>query len=124
MDGGLWANNPEDIVVIGLKEMGAINTDVLLVSLGTGQAKLTQPVNTLKNAGVIGWLIKANLINLMMTAESEWSESLTATLYPNSYRLQVPISLSLSAMDNSTQQNMEGLLVATEAYLSQQRNVD
>ncbi|MEL6539403.1 MAG: CBASS cGAMP-activated phospholipase [Bacteroidota bacterium] len=127
VDGGLWANNPEFTTVEELKAMGvtATDTDVLIVSLGTGQAKLGRPAKELVNAGIIGWLIKAssNLIDIMMNADSEWSQDAIEAIYPNNYRLQTPITASLSAMDNSSKQNMEGLLQAAEAYLKEQEQV-
>ena len=118
VDGGLWANNPEFTAVEELKAMG-INAreEVLMVALGTGHVKLNQSAIKLKDAGIIGWLISANLIDIMMSAESEWSESAAEVLYPNNYRLQVTIEPALSEMDNSSKQNMDGLLKAAEDYL-------
>ncbi len=109
-DGGLWANNPELTAVLAAKSMGNVpKEDVLLVSIGTGHVNpgkkvLSHEVSKLKQAGILGWLLRAqpNLIEMMMSADSEWSETLISTLYPHSYRLQVPIPQELSNMDNST----------------------
>lgn len=124
VDGGLWANNPEFTVIEELKAMGVTaDTEVLMVALGTGQVKLNRPTKDLKNSGIIGWLINANLIDIMMSAESEWSESVATALFPNNHRLQVPIAPEISEMDNSSKENMESLLKAAEVYLQAQHKV-
>ncbi|MEL6152794.1 MAG: patatin-like phospholipase family protein [Bacteroidota bacterium] len=125
IDGGIWANDPEVTVVEELKAMGVSNlsTDVLMVALGTGKVALNKSAKDLKNAGIIGWLVNANLIDIMMSADSEWSESVATALFPQNYRLKVPIAPSLSAMDNSSQKNMNGLLKAAEACLKTQEEM-
>lgn len=79
IDGGIWANNPEFTAILSLHSMqqAVRSQDVLLVSMGTGIFKptknlRTQEVHNLKNAGVIGWLLKAepNLIEMMLGADS------------------------------------------------------
>jgi len=125
VDGGLWANNPELAALPVLKAIGAplSSQDVLIVSLGTGQTKLSKPAEDMNNAGIIGWLIRANLIDIMMSADSEWAEDIIERLYPHNYRLQVPIKSSLSAMDDSSPKNLKGLVQAAEDYLQQQAAV-
>ena len=121
IDGGIWANNPEFTALVGLKAMGISfpSEDVLMVSLGTGQAKLNRPPTELEDAGIVGWFVKAHLIDMMMHAESEWSDEVIAAIYPHNYRLQVPIAPSLGATDNSSSKNLAGLVQAAEAYISQ-----
>lgn len=123
IDGGVWANNPEFTAVEELKAMGVSTQDVLMVAIGTGHVKLNQKAIKLRDAGVIGWLTSANLIDIMMSAESEWSKSAAEAIYPHNYRLQVAIAPEISAMDNSSKENMDALLKAAETYLQEQHEV-
>ncbi|OJW72867.1 MAG: hypothetical protein BGO68_00495 [Candidatus Amoebophilus sp. 36-38] len=127
VDGGLWANNPEFTAVLGIRNMHQIvaNKDVLLISIGTGICRPTKKLyrkeaTLLRNAGIIGWLLRAqpNLIEMMLGADSEWSETVISILYPHNYRLQVAIPHTLSNMDNST--NLDKLEKLAELYI--QRN--
>ncbi|XWN34613.1 MAG: hypothetical protein ROO73_03270 [Roseivirga sp.] len=97
--------------------------DILMVSLGTGKVQLSKPALHVKNAGMMGWVVQANLIDIMMSADSEWAETVIEQLYPHNYRLQVPITPALSHMDDSSPENLAGLLKAAEDYLQQQEEV-
>ncbi|MEL6152801.1 MAG: hypothetical protein AAFQ78_02125 [Bacteroidota bacterium] len=124
VDGGVWANNPEFTAVEELKAMAVqVDKDILMVALGTGQVKLSKPAKELKHSGIIGWLVKANLIDIMMSAESEWSQEAATAIFPHNYRLQVPITPALSHMDNASEKNLAGLVQAAEAYLKEQETV-
>jgi patatin-like phospholipase/acyl hydrolase len=123
VDGGIWANNPEFVAVMAKELTDKISLqDVVLVSLGTGnfhpnKEMRHQQASKLKNAGAIGWLLRAqpNLIEIMIGANSEWSEAVISRLYPNSYRFQVPIPQALANMDNSN--HVPQLKQLAELYL-------
>jgi patatin-like phospholipase/acyl hydrolase len=128
IDGGIWANNPEFTAIRALSFMKHIpkEQDVILISIGTGAPKLNerelqkfrQQAAKLKNAGILGWMIKAqpNLIEMMMTADSDWSKDLISIVYPNSHRIQVHITQALSSMDNA--KNVEKLRLLAEEYIA------
>jgi len=110
IDGGIWANNPEFIAIIALNSLKPAppNQDIVVVSIGTGAVRpdtkiRAKEAHKLRNSGILGWLVGAqpNLIEMMMGADSEWSESAMSTLYQHSYRLQVSIPLALSSIDDS-----------------------
>lgn len=124
IDGGIWANNPEDIAIAETRAMNISieYKDVILVSIGTGRVQSKkemriQEAYKLKNAGIIGWLFRAkpNLISMMMSADSEWSKKMTATLYPNTHRIQVFLPPELSSIDDG--QDIDGLKELAEAYI-------
>lgn len=126
IDGGIWANNPEFTAIRALSFMPEPpqEKDIILVSIGTGApipdtTILLEEANKLKNAGIYGWMIKArpNLVEMMMAADSDWSEALVASLYPNSHRIQVSIPHELCAMDDT--RNVEKLRLLAEEYVKQ-----
>lgn len=82
IDGGVFANNPE---TIGVTEALQLNpklsrNNLYVLSIGTGAPKLNQEASKLTNSGVIGWVIKANLIDLMIDADNEWYNEEISTL--------------------------------------------
>jgi patatin-like phospholipase/acyl hydrolase len=124
VDGGLWANNPEFTAILGIHGMhqSVSNEEVLLVSVGTSVCRPNKKLSIqeairLRNAGIIGWLLKAqpNLIEMMIGADSEWSETVISILYPHNYRLQVTIPHILSNMDNTKQ--LHQLEKIAESYI-------
>jgi patatin-like phospholipase/acyl hydrolase len=124
IDGGIWANNPEFTAIRALNFMKHIpdNRDIVLISIGTGAPKpdrqaFQQQANRLKKAGILGWMLRAqpNLIEMMMTADSDWSKDLISIVYPNSHRIQVHIPRDLSSMDNA--KNIEKLKLLAEEYI-------
>ncbi|WP_044282909.1 patatin-like phospholipase family protein [Candidatus Amoebophilus asiaticus] len=124
VDGGIWANNPEFIAIIVLDSMEKVpdKKDIIVVSIGTGVCKpnielCVKEVSKLQTAGILGWMlgVKPNLIEMMMSADSEWSRTAMSTLYPHSYRLQIPIPQSQSRMDDS--RNIDKLGKLAEEYI-------
>jgi len=116
-DGGLWANNPESIAIWELGRLGLDRNDVLMVSVGTGKVKLDKPIEKLKEAGVIGWVLRANLIDVIMSAESNWSQSAVSALFPVNHRIQIDLPKDLGKMDNASNKNLQGLVATTEQYI-------
>jgi len=125
IDGGIWANNPEFTAIRALSFMEHIpkNQDIILISIGTGaprpdKKEFQQQACKLRNAGILGWMIKAqpNLIEMMMSADSDWSKDLISIVYPHSHRIQVYIPKALSSMDKP--ENVEKLRVLAEKYIA------
>jgi hypothetical protein len=52
--------------------------NILLISIGTGKITLGSSALKLKNAGVIGWVMKANLIDVMMSSTNNSPYARTA----------------------------------------------
>jgi uncharacterized protein len=120
-DGGIFANNPE---TIGIREAYVLNQNIKrdtikMVSLGTGSLKLTTASDKLINAGIIGWVIRANLIDIMISADSKWSNKEMVTMYPLTQRIQVPLPDKLGQMDNASKNNLRGLVEYAEDFIEQ-----
>lgn len=128
VDGALFANNPEVAASYWLYLKELKDRDVVMVSLGTGeeQAQVTprnpnirqipKLVRKTKNAGVIGWAF-SNPMDLILNAESKWSEWLANANFKSRFRFQVPLPRKLTRMDNAKANNMCALLKAADAYL-------
>jgi patatin-like phospholipase/acyl hydrolase len=120
-DGGIYANNSELIGITGVYIMhpGLELQNIVLLSIGTGD---TPEQNTdTGNDGDIGWLKNKDIIDDMIDAESILAETaITAMLKHNNYfRFQVSLPENLSAMDNSSSENLTALLNASESFISQ-----
>lgn len=120
IDGGVFANNPESIGVMEACKIAPTleRMNICLVSIGTGRVNLNRRVLQLSDTGVMGWMVQANLIDLMMSADSSWYYDEISALYPDSYRLQVVLPNECSAMDNANQSNLDQLLGISESFLS------
>jgi len=118
-DGGIFANNPTVMAIAEARLMNpSLNLeDILLISIGTGRAKLNQTSESLKDSGVIGWLMRADLIGVMMGANSELTEWEISILNLNNIRIQLDIDKELSEMDNVSDKNIQALLHETERYI-------
>ncbi len=71
VDGGVYINNPALTLLIQAKQLYPKEQNFLLVSLGTGDTKLSD-ADDLANAGAYGWLIKHQgaLLEVMMKGAS------------------------------------------------------
>ena len=94
---------------------------ILLVSIGTGKVEKCREVN---NGGILDWLLKANLVDMIMGAERISSKELTNLVYgANYHRIQVTLTNVMAAMDDPTDENLQGLLTAAEEYIQTHNDV-
>ena len=120
VDGGIHANNPQVAAIASLKmqikEFGLSN--MMVISIGTGDVTDKKPIGS-DNGGAIEWLTSGtNLIEMMMDGASDLNSEATEALFDNYFRLQAPITQSMSKMDNASQDNLQNLVRATEKYLA------
>ena len=118
-DGGIYANNPSTLAIAEIFRSvpNIAREDVLIISIGTGQVKLDKEAEKLENSGVIGWVINANLIDVMMNATNDLFEWQTSLLNNSSKRIQVEIPEKLGDMDNASDANIHGLLEVAGNYI-------
>jgi patatin-like phospholipase/acyl hydrolase len=118
-DGGIFANNPESVAAAeAIKINPSINRDnIHVVSIGTGNVKLNQSSYGLKNSGIIGWVKEAHLIDIMIDADADWANDEVSIYYPSTHRLQIQIPNNLGEMDNTSKDNITGLLRAAELFV-------
>lgn len=120
-DGGIYANDPEDIAVVEalLQNPHLRPEQIFILSLGTGQPKLKKKVGQhLGNTGVLGWLLHVNLIDLMINASAQLEEfQVESTSLYQRYRIQCSLDLQNAAMDNAQTENLDALLHAAEKLI-------
>lgn len=118
-DGGIYANNPSIVALTSAYKFnpGIGREDIVLISIGTGSVSLSKEVDKLKNDGVTGWLLDANLIDVMMSAEGDILEWESEILGINTKRLQVKLDQHLGSMDDASSSHMNALLTATETFI-------
>jgi len=118
-DGGIYANNPEALAVYQAFKLNPSlrRSNIYLLSIGTGRLRLSQNSKMLVNAGVVGWVIKANLIDVIMNADSAWYDTEVSNLYPATHRLQVTLAPNLGVMDNTEPLHLQALVKVAETYL-------
>ncbi|MCE2993032.1 MAG: patatin-like phospholipase family protein [Alphaproteobacteria bacterium] len=119
IDGGMFQNNPQIVPLLEVIKLDANidRSDMLMVSIGTGTAELALKGKDLVDAGIIGWMQGARLIDVMMDGASDFSDLEGNIIYPNRYRIQVDISSELSEMDKP--ENGPLLLAAAENWIAQ-----
>ncbi|HXH54258.1 MAG TPA: CBASS cGAMP-activated phospholipase [Gammaproteobacteria bacterium] len=124
-DGGIFANNPEAVAAAEAFELcpNLSKNNIHIISIGTGNVKLGKGGLALKNAGVIGWVMQANLIDIMIDSNVNWANDEVSIYYPSAHRLQIPIPSDLGQMDNISEHNIKGLLNAAEKFIGNNSEV-
>ncbi len=119
IDGGIFLNNPPALALdeIIKNVPGAKRDEILLVSIGTGRITQRWDVESLKDAGILGWIKGGQIISAMMDGNSDFASLQASILYPYMYRLQVDLSPELGDMDNSSPENLNSLLNKAEEYI-------
>lgn len=118
-DGGIYANNP---AIMALAEAIRVNpslkkSKILLLSIGTGKTQLNKSGEKLKNSGIIGWVMGANLVDVMISLNSELAEWQSSILNFDTVRIQIDLEKNLSEMDNVSEKNITTLLRITDDYI-------
>jgi uncharacterized protein len=118
-DGGLILNNPLELGILEANHIspGIKKEDINLLSIGTGMVPPDKVV--LNNAGMEGWVIYADLVNLILDASSLWSTDDTAILYPNMDRLDVSLPKANATLDDASPDNLQALLSLTEKWVAE-----
>ncbi len=121
VDGGIYANDPEEIAVTEalLQNPSLRPEQIFLFSLGTGRPKLKKESNQgLTNPGILSWVFKTNLIDVILNAETELEEFQTEkTSLFQRYRLQFTLDSTLMSMDNTTPENLDALLKSGKTFV-------
>nr|AXN93618.1 ORF2 [Symplocastrum muelleri NIVA-CYA 644] len=136
IDGGVFANNPANLAIMGAmieaKKNGAhLNLDkILVVSLGTGSLTRKYSYDEAKNWGLLGWV--QPLINVMLDSASEAIAAQLEQLLPKAhnnppqyYRFQAFLSEELEALDNTKLENIRKIKeVASQIIEERNKDID
>ena len=61
--------------------------------------------------------MKANLIDIMLNASSDWNTEEASMLYSHTKRLQVSLADNLNELDNAAPANLQNLLASADAFI-------
>ena len=122
VDGGIYTNNPTILTLANtIRDFPKLkSSDIILISLGTGKTSPSSSFSNLKSTGTWGWVVDANLIDIMLNLNEEITEWESNMLRLNKfYRLQVTIDEQQQPMDNVSEKNIDSLLKTTENYIKE-----
>ena len=114
VDGGVFANNPTMCAYAEARNKFTFKaSNMAILSLGTGFVKTPYYYKEVKNWGLIEWV--KPLLDIMMSGVSETVDYQLKQIFdavdkPNQYlRINTPLKLSSSEMDNVTKENLSAL---------------
>lgn len=114
IDGGVFANNPSELFYLDCLRLYP-DSDLLLLSIGTGITKSTITLSSPSNIGGYGWLFRDDIIGLLMDGEQVATHQrmkVLADLHGHQY-LRINGYLehaSLFLLDNVTLSNYQALI--------------
>jgi patatin-like phospholipase/acyl hydrolase len=122
VDGGVFANNPALCAWVDEHEDIKADSDVLILSLGTGSVPHPVQFDRARLWGKLGWArpaISAFLDGQSDTAEFELGQLLDEKHY---LRLQTKLPVANERMDDASKANIEALESAAAAMLAEPKN--
>jgi patatin-like phospholipase/acyl hydrolase len=107
IDGGVWANNP---TVVGIAEavsmLGCSLDDIRVFSLGTTDAKVKRR-QALDGGGLLQWIRKKDVIDILMRGQSEGTNGLAAHLIgPSNVKRIDPIVPEAFGLDQINERDL------------------
>jgi patatin-like phospholipase/acyl hydrolase len=110
IDGGIFANNPEELGIgFAMDKNADLKREKIdVISIGTGAPILKIP----KSFGILGWLSKGNLFDVMLNAGSILSDKEVHMTTHGAHRFQMNITQGEDSLDNSSPEHLECLLKA------------
>ena len=121
VDGGVFANNPAMCAYVEAIKLHG-HEDILVVSLGTGQAKSPIHYRQARGWGLIGWA--RPVIDVLMDGVADTVEHQLTFLLPDSggqpryFRLQTSLPPGLGAMDNARPDHIAALKQQAEQLIN------
>jgi predicted acylesterase/phospholipase RssA len=121
VDGGVFANNPAVCAYVeAIKRHGP--TDILVVSIGTGQVKTPIHYLQARTWGLLGWA--RQVINVFMDGVSDTVEHQASWLLPDRdgkpryYRFQTELPPGTGSMDDTSPGHIQALIQAAQTIIS------
>jgi patatin-like phospholipase/acyl hydrolase len=127
IDGGLAANNPTACAVAEAIRLGNSLADLQVISIGTGSATRTIRWEDARTWGPLQWIWDGRVVKVMTDAPAEVYHYITDYVIGDTsryLRLQFPLDRQLTDkrlsddMDDASDENINNLIEAAEAYLS------
>lgn len=122
VDGGVFANNPALCAWVDEHEHIQADTDVLILSLGTGSVPHPVRFDRARRWGKLDWAQPA--IGAFLDGQSDTSEYQLSQLLDDDHylRLQVRLPVENEALDDASADNIAALETAADSMLSEPEN--
>lgn len=124
VDGGVFANTPAMCAYAEARKMAKPNEDIMVVSLGTGDATRPIPYADAKNWGTLEWVMP--IISVMFDGSSDAVDYQLRQLLPPAkeskryFRFETKLDKALDDMDAAMRGNIENLKLEARDILADQ----
>ncbi len=124
IDGGVFANNPASCAMAEAQVVYPEATDIILVSLGTGELTRRIPYDDAKNWGKIGWM--RPMLDVMFDGVADTVHYQMQMLMPPKdgspryFRFQVILDEGNDDMDDASSTNIRALTYKAEKLIEEQ----
>lgn len=119
IDGGVFANNPAMCAYVEGKKLFGDDTDIVVVSIGTGSITMRYSYDEAKDWGLAEWA--KPILDIVFDGVSETVDYQLNRLLPDNryFRLQSDLSISTkAAMDDASKTNIEALKRDAQSYIN------
>lgn len=127
IDGGVFANNPAMCAYAEVKSIYPNDTDVLLVSIGTGELARRLPYEDIKNWGMAQWaqpILDVVFDGISDTVDYQLKQLLSTTEDGNKryYRFQTDKLAANNLIDDTNPKNIQSLKILAEKIIQEQES--
>ena len=120
VDGGVFASNPALCAYAQARTMYPLETEFLVVSLGTGLERQSHPCAEIGNWGIANWAVPITGV-MLNSASTTVHYQMRALIGDGNYaRFQVELDAQNAAMDDASETNMRALAAAAQRGVQEQ----
>ena len=127
IDGGVGANNPSACAVAEALKLGYPISEIAVLSIGTGNATNPISFSKVRGWGVIQWIWKGRLIEVLFDASGDVNDYITRQVMsppeledqPSNRYLRLQPTITKDVIDDATDENMEQLITVAKNYIAQ-----
>lgn len=122
IDGGVFANDPSLSAVIEAKKQGWAESDLRILSLGTGQNNRPYPFAEARHWGSIEWINPAKgtpIISILMQGQASTVSYQMQSLFGDRYlRIDGPLDIASDDLDDASPGNVRALRLEAEKRIA------
>ena len=128
IDGGSFAGNPALHAYLDIQELFGKNTDMLLVSLGTGQNFQPIDYHLARRWGLLAWLSprqRLPLVQMFLNGQSNDTDQTLTRIIPDPreyWRFDGATDLPLPPLDDASERALAALTAAADDHIARQHD--
>ena len=127
IDGGVGANNPSACAVAEALRLDYPISEIAVLSIGTGNSTTPISFSKVRGWGVIQWIWKGRLIEVLFDASGDVNDYITRQVMsppeledqPSNRYLRLQPTITKDVIDDATDENMEQLITVAKNYIAQ-----